>query len=120
MSELHKRYIAGPEGKLTELFPDYRGKDERILPDGNMLIEVNLTDLKLASMKSDNELLVMTHEEALEYVEKFQVAQDSTGRAPMVDKSSTADGQSKQASRGTSGAPGETRREKHHGPRTTD
>jgi|GEM_PF-5530272 len=73
-SELRKCYIAGPEEKLRELFPDYSGKDERTMPDGNLVIEVNLTDLKLAAMESDEDLKVMTHEEAVEYVLSFDAA----------------------------------------------
>ena len=44
------------------------------MPDGNLVIEVNLTDLKLAAMESDEDLKVMTHEEAVEYVLSFDAA----------------------------------------------
>lgn len=67
-----KRYIAGPSEKLRELFPTYAGNDERTMPDGNLLIEVNLDDFKLASMEVDPNLTVMTHEEALKYVREFE------------------------------------------------
>jgi hypothetical protein len=69
---MNHRYIAGPAEKLQELFPPIRDQDKRSMPDRKTIVEVDLDDFKLASMQADADLTVMTHEEALNYVNQFQ------------------------------------------------
>lgn len=72
MSEQLKRYIAGPKEKVVELFPNYHADDERLMPDGKTLIEVNLNDDEFARIGQIPEIIVMTHAEALVYVQSFE------------------------------------------------
>ena len=60
---MSRAYIIGNVDHLRKLFPNYLGKDERLLPDGRLLIEVAENEVL-----DDPEIQVFTHEEILKYL----------------------------------------------------
>lgn len=67
----NKRYLVGPEDELRALFPEYKGNDERTLPDGSFLIEVNCTPEELAAVEKSMTINAFTHEEVIRYIQQF-------------------------------------------------
>lgn len=68
----NKRYLIGPEDELRAMFPGYAGNDERTLPDGTLLIEVNCTPEQLEVVAACDSIEAFTHPEILDYLRQFE------------------------------------------------
>ena len=80
-------YIVGEVNYLRSLFPGYGGNDERFSVDGsNLLIEFHGEGALLARLRNDEDLKVMSHSEALDFLHDGVEWNPSVEGAPMKMK----------------------------------
>lgn len=82
----NKRYLVGPEDDLREMFPKYKGNDERTLPDGSFLIEVNCTPDQLAAVDKSKTVRAFTHEEVIQHLRQFESSPDDLQFKPATKR----------------------------------
>ena len=62
-------YIVCTAARFRELFPFYKGNDERRSTDGRVLCEVKLDSMKSAELLLDDSIGLFNHEQVLEFLD---------------------------------------------------